>query len=283
MESLPDVTIAPEEPKSPETEAADELPLDKDFRFADTETQELETTADEDAAIPPDAPLVPEEPELSEAEVRELPSDEAEIHGEAEAGEAIVIAPEESQEAEAASDENAELPPLEAIIPFPDNVPDESEPAIRYPYTVHILSYPPDDREKSNRVAERLRNEGKPAVTTPIHRLGKKSWHHVLIGFYETPEIAQQAASELREQTFRSPRVLERLYTIQIGCFESDLELSKVEAGLRSKGYMAYKIPDTLDARKIRLLVGAFETADMAKISAENLEADGFEAKIVER
>jgi|GEM_PF-1649339 len=283
MESLPDVTIAPEEPKPPETETADELPLDKDFRFADTETQELETTADEDAAIPPDATLVPEEPELSEAEVRELPSDEAEIHGEAEAGEAIVIAPEESQEAEAVSDENAELPPLEAIIPFPDNVPDESEPAIRYPYTVHILSYPPDDREKSNRVVERLRNEGKPALTTPIYRPGRRSWHHVLIGFYQTSEIAQQAASELREQTFRSPRVLERPYTIQIGYFESDLELSKMESELRSKGYMAYKIPDTPDARKIRLLVGAFETADMAKISAENLEADGFEAKIVER
>lgn len=286
MESLPDVTIAPEEPKPPETEAADELPLDKDFRFADTETQELEIKTDENEETLPDALTVPETPDLSATtDVRELPLDELEVYEDKELQmtENITIGTDKPRKAEPASDEKGELPQLEAVIPLADNVPDESEPAIRYPYTVHILSYPPDDREKSNRVVERLRNEGKPALTTPIYHPGRRSWHHVLIGFYQTSEIAQQAASELREQTFRSPRVLERPYTIQIGCFESDQKLSKMESELRSKGYMAYKIPDTLDARKIRLLVGAFGTADMAKTSAENLEADGFEAKIVQR
>jgi len=72
-------------------------------------------------------------------------------------------------------------------------------------------------------------------------------------------------------------------YAIQVGTFNSDQELKKLEADLQSKTYLAYSVPDMAENNKTKLLFGAFRTEKETAIFTKKLQNKGFEAKVVRR
>jgi cell division septation protein DedD len=72
-------------------------------------------------------------------------------------------------------------------------------------------------------------------------------------------------------------------FAVQIGIFPSDKELKELEADLRSKGYLAYKVPDRIYPNKIRLLSGAFPNEAAASEIAKALQKEGFKPEVVQR
>jgi len=150
-----------------------------------------------------------------------------------------------------------------------------------YPYTIQVSSR--KNKDASTREAMKIRNKGNSGFVSHAHIPGKGDWYRVFIGSYRRFEEAQQAAFELKEQEHPQAIVVKMPFTIQIGVFSGDEELKKVDADLRSKGYLAYSVPDRLDNNKTRLLVGAFRTEKEAEILAKELEKEGFKSKVVRR
>ena len=150
-----------------------------------------------------------------------------------------------------------------------------------YPYTIQICSL--QYKERANRVVMELRKKGDPAFTSHAHIPGKGDWYRVFLGYYGTLEEAQKAALALKKRKFRYANVVRKPYAIQVGPSDSDQELKKLEADLRTKGYVTYSIPDRGDNGKIRLLIGAFRTAKEAVRLTRNLQQEGFNPKVVRR
>jgi len=150
-----------------------------------------------------------------------------------------------------------------------------------YPYTIQICSLRYEQR--ANRVVMELIKKGDPAFTSHAHIPGKGDWYRVFLGYYGTLEEAQKAALALKERKFRYANVVRKPYAIQVGPSDSDQELKKLEADLRTKGYVTYSIPDRGDNGKIRLLIGAFRTEKEAVRLTRNLQQEGFNPKVVRR
>jgi cell division septation protein DedD len=150
-----------------------------------------------------------------------------------------------------------------------------------YPYTIQVSSR--KNKEASIREAMKIRNKGDSGFVSHAYISGKGDWYRVFIGFYRTVEEAQQAAFELKKQEYVHAFVVKMPYAIQIGISSKNEELKKLEADLRSKGYLAYSVLDRLYNNKIRLLVGAFRTEKEAEILAKELEKEGFKPKVVQR
>jgi len=150
-----------------------------------------------------------------------------------------------------------------------------------YPYTIQICSL--RYKQRANRVVMELRKKGDPAFISPAHIPGKGDWYRVFLGYYGTLEEAQKAALALKKRKFRYANVIRKPYAIQVGPSDSDQELKKLEADLRTKGYVTYSIPDRGDNGKIRLLIGAFRTEKEAVRLTRNLQQEGFNPKVVRR
>ena len=150
-----------------------------------------------------------------------------------------------------------------------------------YPYTIQICSL--RYKQRANRVVMELRKKGDPAFISHAHIPGKGDWYRVFLGYYGTLEEAQKAALALKKRKFRYANVVRKPYAIQVGPSDSDQELKKLEADLRTKGYVTYSIPDRGDNGKIRLLIGAFRTEKEAVRLTRNLQEEGFKPKIVRR
>jgi cell division septation protein DedD len=150
-----------------------------------------------------------------------------------------------------------------------------------YPYTIQVSSR--KNKDASTREAIKIRNKGNSGFVSHAHIPGKGDWYRVFMGFYRTLEEAQQAAFELKKQEYPQAIVVKMPFTIQIGVFSGDEELKKLDADLRSKGYLAHSVPDRLDNNKTRLLVGAFRTEKEAEILAKELEKEGVKSKVVRR
>jgi cell division septation protein DedD len=150
-----------------------------------------------------------------------------------------------------------------------------------YPYTIQVSSR--KNKDASIREAMKIRNKGNSGFVSHAQIPEKGDWYRVFIGCYQSFEEAQQAALELKEQAYPQAIVVKMPFAIQIGVFSSDEELKKLDADLRSKGYVAFSVPDRLDNKKIRLLVGAFRTEKEAEILAKELEKEGFKSTVVRR
>ncbi len=150
-----------------------------------------------------------------------------------------------------------------------------------YPYTIQVSSR--KNKEASILEAMKLRNKGNSGFVSHAYISGKGDWYRVFIGFYRTVKEAQQAAFELKKQEYVHAFVVKMPYAIQIGVSSKNEELKKLEADLRSKGYLAYSVLDRLYNNKIRLLVGAFRTEKEAEILTKELEKEGFKPKVVRR
>jgi cell division septation protein DedD len=150
-----------------------------------------------------------------------------------------------------------------------------------YPYTIQVSSR--KNKDASTREAMKIRNKGNSGFVSHAHIPEKGDWYRVFIGCYRSFEEAQQAAFKLKEQAYPQAIVVKMPFAIQIGVFSSDEELKKLDADLRSKGYVALSVPDRLDNKKIRFLVGAFRTEKEAEILAKELDREGFKSTVVRR
>lgn len=159
--------------------------------------------------------------------------------------------------------------------------PNALKPQDFFPYTIQISS------RKNNKAsileAMKSRANGYSGFVSHVNIPGKGDWYRIFVGFYRTFEEAEKAAVELKKQGYPHAFVVKMPFAVQVGIFSNGEELNKLEADLRSKGYLAYRVPDRLYNNKIRLLVGAFRTEKEAAIFAEELEKEGFEPEVVQR
>jgi cell division septation protein DedD len=72
-------------------------------------------------------------------------------------------------------------------------------------------------------------------------------------------------------------------FAVWIGAPSSDKELKELEDGLRSKGYLAYRVPDRSKDERAALLIGAFETKEAPSELSKTLQEEGFKASVVQR
>ncbi len=150
-----------------------------------------------------------------------------------------------------------------------------------FPYTIQVSSR--KNKEESILEAMKSRNKGNSGFVSHVCIPGKGDWYRIFMGFYRTVEEAEKAAVELKKQEYPHAFVVKMPFAIQIGISSKDEELKKLEAALRSKGYLAYSVLDRLYNNKIRLLVGAFRTEKEAAILAKELQREGFRPKVVQR
>ena len=150
-----------------------------------------------------------------------------------------------------------------------------------YPYVIQVSSYA--NKEESIQAAMRSRKKGYSGFISDAHVPGKGNWYRVYVGFYRTFEAAQRAAFEMKKQDYLHAFVVKMPFAVQIGIFPSDKELKELEADLRSKGYLVYKVPDRIYPNKIRLLSGAFPSEAAASEIAKALQKEGFKPEVVQR
>jgi len=150
-----------------------------------------------------------------------------------------------------------------------------------YPYTIQVSSH--KNKDASIREAMESRNKGNSGFVSHVYVPGKGDWYRIFIGFYRTVAEAEKTAVELKKQGYLHAFVVKMPFAIQIGLSFKDKELKKLEAALRSQGYLAYSVLDRVYNNKIRLLVGAFPTAKEAAILAKELQREGFKPEVVRR
>ncbi|MCD4717234.1 MAG: tetratricopeptide repeat protein [Desulfobacterales bacterium] len=150
-----------------------------------------------------------------------------------------------------------------------------------YPYTIQVASC--KDHEMSNRMVTDLRKKGDYAFNSRVQIPDKGDWTRIFIGFYGNRKRAQKAVSELKKRGFRHAYVVKKPYAVRVGSAGSDRELQKLEAGLRSKGYIAYSIKDQQGNEKSGLLIGAFGIKKEAEGLTTRLQQQDFTTHVVLR
>ncbi|MBU0988468.1 MAG: SPOR domain-containing protein, partial [Proteobacteria bacterium] len=151
-----------------------------------------------------------------------------------------------------------------------------------YPYTIQISAF--REQETSARVALKFRNMGDPVFNSYAHiQSSGEDWYRIFFGFYETLEAAQHAVSALKKRKFRYADVLKMPYTVQVGSFDSEAELNKIDVDLQQKNYIACRVPDGETQGKTRLLVGAFKTKKAAEKQAVKIQKIGLTPEVVQR
>jgi cell division septation protein DedD len=149
-----------------------------------------------------------------------------------------------------------------------------------YPYTIQISSF--FQKEDAIHAATELREKGNLSFTSPALIPGKGRWYRVFIGSYESLREAKKTALELKKQKHPHAFVSELPFVIQIETADFDEDLDKAKAGLQSKGYLAYSIPDRVHDNNA-LLIGAFRTEKEAAKQAWNPQLTGFKPRVVRR
>jgi hypothetical protein len=150
-----------------------------------------------------------------------------------------------------------------------------------YPYTIHVSSF--KNKHVANSVAMKLKKEGIPAFVCPAQIPNRGEYHRIFIGFYKTFKETRKAALKLKGVKNLYPLEAKMPYAIQVGTFNSDQELKKLEADLQSKTYLAYSVPDMAENSKTKLLLGAFRTEKETAVLTKKLQNEGFEAKVIMR
>ena len=150
-----------------------------------------------------------------------------------------------------------------------------------YPYMIQVSSY--KSKKDSMREAMILRDKGDPVCISHVRIAGKGDWYRVLVGFYRTPQEAQQAVLELKKREYDNAFVVRPSFTVEIGMFSDNEKLEKLKAYLISKGYSAYGLPNRENENEIRLLIGAFWTEKEAETITKDLLKEGFTPKVVRR
>ncbi|MDY7038294.1 MAG: SPOR domain-containing protein, partial [Thermodesulfobacteriota bacterium] len=139
------------------------------------------------------------------------------------------------------------------------------------------------EKEISNNIAIKSRMKGDLAFTSYGYIPGRGDWYRVFVGYYENSKEARKAALNLRRKKFPHAFAIKKPFVIQVGLFDSNQGLKKLEAHLQSKGYVAYSMPFKENKEKIRLLIGAFGTRKEAAKLAIKMHAEGYRPRVVLR
>ncbi len=150
-----------------------------------------------------------------------------------------------------------------------------------YPYTIQISSCA--DREASIRKAMRLRKKGDSGFVSHVHIPGNGDWYRVFVGFYGTFEEAKKAVFELKNQGFPQAFVVKMPFAVQVESFFKKKAQRELEANLRSKGFLTYRVPGKQSNDKTLLLIGAFRTKKEAATLANILKKEGLMSIVVQR
>jgi tetratricopeptide (TPR) repeat protein len=154
-------------------------------------------------------------------------------------------------------------------------------PSKPLPYTIQVSAF--RDLQMSNQVAKKLLTKGDRAFTCPVEISGKGKWHRVYIGHYKTQEEAKVAAAGLKKRSFRYVRIAKKPYAVQVGLVGSQKEVQELKSRLQAKGYLAYSLPAGTAQSQTRILIGAYESKEAASNLTNQLQKDGFSAKILPR
>ncbi|MBW1900710.1 MAG: SPOR domain-containing protein [Deltaproteobacteria bacterium] len=151
----------------------------------------------------------------------------------------------------------------------------------RYPYTIQISSFV--QKEDAIRAAVRSRNKGDIGFTSHVHIPGKGDWYRVFIGFYQTRDEAERGALELKKREYPHAFAVKMPFAVRIEGSSSDKELKEMEEGLRSKGYLAYRVPDGRNDDRTALLIGAFGTKEETSELSKSVQKKGYKVSVIQR
>lgn len=149
-------------------------------------------------------------------------------------------------------------------------------------YTVQVAAF--RSGEAALAAAEAYGEAGWETTVAAV-RLGQLDiWHRLLVGTFATPAAAESAldglwASGLLER--QSGTILRTPHALALGAFRDPADARRVRAGLRGDGVAAY-IAGSADGTA-RLLVGAFEAPEQARLADSILSAAGFTVTLIPR
>jgi cell division septation protein DedD len=148
-------------------------------------------------------------------------------------------------------------------------------------YGIQIAAFDAHDRAVTYLAT--LGEDGATGTVTPV-ALGRQGiWHRVVIGALPTPAAADSLLRRLWERgRVRRPNgtILRTPYTFDIGRVEGADAAGDTVAALRRRGIAAYIVAAE---GPIRLLVGALEDADQARLADSLLRAAGMPGAIIQR
>ncbi|MFH2218389.1 MAG: SPOR domain-containing protein [Pseudomonadota bacterium] len=150
-----------------------------------------------------------------------------------------------------------------------------------HPYTIHVASY--RDKDVSNRAVEALRTDGFLAFSSCVEIPGKGIWYRIFVDYYETLEAARNAALNLKHKEMVYANTVDKPFVIQVGIFDSESELKKMESDLRAKGHTPYRVPDEAHKGRTKLCIGAYDSIKDAAVEKKNLQNERFPTTVVRR
>ena len=145
-----------------------------------------------------------------------------------------------------------------------------------YPYSLYIGSF--QTLKRANKAVSIYAKKGlRPAYKAKVF-LSKGMWYRVYMGYFESWEAADKfrLENELKETT-----VKKTTYANLIGTYSSTTTLKNKIRSLVKLGFFPYVITD--HGGKYRLLVGAFNPEERARIQHDELKSKGISNKIVKR
>ncbi|HEX9580910.1 MAG TPA: SPOR domain-containing protein [Gemmatimonadales bacterium] len=148
-------------------------------------------------------------------------------------------------------------------------------------YGIQIAAF--DNHRRAVAYLGDLQDDGVAGTVTPV-ALGRQGmWHRVVIGAVPSPAAADSLLRDLwRRGRVRRPNgtILRTPYTLDIGELSSAAAARDSVAALRRRGIAAYIVASD---GPTRLLVGALEDADQARLADSLLRAAGLRGALVHR
>lgn len=171
----------------------------------------------------------------------------------------------------------AELPSKKAS-PKTTTVPKK---AGLYPYTIFISTYQ-DSAVTKNKVV-RLRRNNDPAFMSHAFFKDSGHWYQVYYGWYHDLESAKQAAESLKKRHFRKAIIVKKPFAVQVGVYTSKTNLDRMDKRLSDLNYPPYRVVDSQNPKRIRLLIGAYSTATVPDEMLATLKKAGLDPIIIKR
>ena len=180
-----------------------------------------------------------------------------------------------------------EAAPDTAMVPPEDRTSRASAPTVPTAadslyYAVQVAAF--TTNAAALEAADHFRQAGWPVTITPV-RLGTQGvWYRLMVGLAVDPTAAQALLEALwRAGLTERPNgtILRTPHAIAVDRVADSAAARRVLAGLRERGAVGYIVgaPD----RTLRVLVGAFETAEQARLADSLLRADDLHGTVVLR
>jgi len=148
---------------------------------------------------------------------------------------------------------------------------------VMVPYAVQVSSYP--TRKQAHAVVMKYRKRGEPLFASMIQSSDQKVFS-IFYGVYESTVEADSVAQDLKKRHFKKVMRLKLPYAILVQPNTVYVDIDTVCKKLVEKGFIAYKVNGSNESK---YYVGAYPNAYLAKIEADQLKNEGFDARIEKR